>query len=96
MCKRFKLKSKSIKQGTKHEPQSPRLAQSNFAAHATVTSLFIHAREAVFRGYWKAGANWFISATCQRQASAIFAATIVSESQHTTTATLGGKYAKQK
>jgi hypothetical protein len=67
-----------------------------FRGGATSASPFFRTHEPVFREYWKAGANWPISAACQRQASAIFAATIVSESQHATTATRGGKYAKQK
>jgi hypothetical protein len=93
MCKRFKSKSKSSKQGIKHVRQSQPFKQSNFGTRQA-RSLFFRAPESTFPGNRNAHANCFISASGQCQASAIFAATIVSDSQHTITATPGGKYAK--
>jgi hypothetical protein len=95
MRKRFKSKSNSISRGIQTLRQSQQLDQLNFVAR-TVACPFFRAREFTFRGSGNPATNRSICAVGRRQASAIFAATIVSESQHTTTATLGGKYAKQK
>jgi hypothetical protein len=96
MRKMFKLNSRPIQQGLKRGHESQQFEQPNFVTSDSARFPFCDSRDPCIQNTGKAGVDWFVSGACRRQAFAIFAATIASESRHTTTAILGGTYAKQK